>query len=257
MKRVITVLLAGLLGAMPSREVLAAPADVVDIGIADTFDSEERTLLRKWMSDAAREGMAAAKVDAGAAGDRTLVIDVKGMAPDYKLVIGVRRGATWLEKRERNCLCGDAELFQHVREDVEAVAPALTANEASAAPVTPTKPPASAASPNSRGQPDEPRRRPVSTKLVTGAILLPVGVAGLAAGVWMAVKGEKRTVGANEDLAHVTNLRPGGIALAIVGAAALGTGIALLVVDARARKRGGARAMVLPSGPGLTLVGRF
>lgn len=249
-----TYLLCALAIATTPLRVSAAAPEVIDISIADTFDAEERKLLEQWMQDAAKEGMRSVNVSESDSDSsaRRLVIEVTGAAPDYHLVIGVRAGTTWVDKRERHCACGDAELFDSVQADVAAVAPSLRASATVAEP-SGTAP---AAAPASTSPSDlQPERRPLSAKGIVGAAFIPLGVGVLGAGVWMAVVGKKRVAG-DDEAASETNLRPGGIGLAVAGGAVLATGVALLVIDLRARKRD-RRAVVVPMRNGFAVVGRF
>jgi hypothetical protein len=248
------VLCALAVAATPLRVAAAAP-QVVDISVADTFDAEERKLLQQWMQDAAKQGMQSAKVSESEAGPRRLVIELTGAAPDYHLLIGVRAGKSWVEKRESRCACGDDELFERAKADVAAVAPSLRATARAAEPgdPTPAPVPAPASTPSSDLQP---QRKSLSAKGIAGAVLVPVGVGVLGAGVWMAVAGNKRVVD-DDERATETNYRPGGIGLAVAGGALLAAGVALLVVDVRRRNRGGRQATLVPMRNGFAVIGRF
>ncbi|HWB77675.1 MAG TPA: PEGA domain-containing protein [Nannocystaceae bacterium] len=107
--------------------------------------------------------------------------------------------------------------------------------------------------------PDEERARGRSGMRIGGAVATAIGLAGLGVGIGLAVLDENpiksRCGGDNKDIEGNCKYRydslGAGIAIAVVGGAALATGIALLIVD---RKRDRARRVaVRPSAYGIAI----
>ncbi len=87
--------------------------------------------------------------------------------------------------------------------------------------------------------------------------LLAVGIAGAAVGVVLVILPPKVDVDAP---LYETTTRPPGFAVLGVGAAALVTGVVMLVVDRRRARRSRATALLPAMGPGhagLVWMGRF
>lgn len=107
--------------------------------------------------------------------------------------------------------------------------------------------------------PEEERARRRSGMRIGGATATALGVAGLGVGIGLAVLDENpirsRCNGDNKDIEGHCKYRydslGAGIAIAVVGAAALATGVALLVVD-RKRQRNG-KVALRPSAYGLAI----
>jgi hypothetical protein len=107
---------------------------------------------------------------------------------------------------------------------------------------------------------DRPTGRPLR---IAGWSAIGVGLAGLGVGIGVAVLDENpmrsRCSGENVDIEgnckYRYNTLAGGIASAVVGAAILGTGIALVIVDRK--KSRDRRVALLPTLRGVALSGRF
>jgi hypothetical protein len=107
--------------------------------------------------------------------------------------------------------------------------------------------------------PQEERARRRSGMRIGGAVATALGVAGLGVGIGLAVLDENpirsRCSGDNKDIEGHCKYRydslAAGISIAVVGAAALATGIALLVVDHKRQRNG--KVALRPSAYGLAL----
>ena len=202
-----------------------------------------------------RENDVATTIDPEA--PRTLTIDIGGERYAYEIELVVERSGKADAPVKLRCECNYDELFAKVSEGVRDSVPALQRADESAVP--PSTPPST-----NGGEPEQPPvvddrggPAPLGGLGKAGIATMAVGVAGLGAGIALAVIGEREREDSNREV-EATNFGPPGYALIGVGAAVVVTGVVLLAVDRRRAKRNA--AMMPIAGPqfvGWSFTGRF
>jgi len=221
--------------AGPARPLRAAEPPTTDIRVAKSV--EEPDNVRAWAERAAKDGLAAAKVEAS--GERRLVIEIGGVMSAFDVVVGVQADGTWVgDKRERLCECGAQELVDSVRDDVVAVAPLLRVTEDTSAPPVAASERPSPSAPIETDRPPSRGSRKLQPMGAAGAGLLGVGGAVAITGLALVIVG-KRDRSSRASEREEVDFRKPGIGVLSVGLAAVVVGATMLGVErSRARRRG-------------------
>jgi len=250
-----TMAASGVSAAEPAAQ--GSSVVVVDVDASLDRAQQVRERITSDAETVLREHDVATTIDPKA--PRTLTIDVGGERYAYEIELVVERSGKADAPVRLRCECNYDELFAKVSEGVRDSVPALQRASESAAP--PSTPPST-----NDGEPEQPPvmddregPAPLGGLGKAGIATMVVGVAGLGAGIALAVVGEREreSVDSSREV-EATNFAPPGYALIGVGAAALVTGVVLLAVDRRRAKRNA--ALVPIAGPrfvGWSFTGRF
>ncbi len=205
-----------------SPDASASSVGPVRVEVAESAGDVD--MMRTWMLDAASQGMADAKVavDEVLPG-RELVVQIEGVVFDYQYLVGVRGPEGWIgTAQSMACSCKDDDLVARVRAAAADASPRLKGD------------PSVPVGPGEVG----PKRRGLGPKGIAGAVLLGAGVAGIVGGAVLLTRPEDRST-KSDDLQRYegTTTKPAGIAVLVLGGAAVVTGAVLLAVGLKARKK--------------------
>lgn len=177
------------------------------------------------------------------------------------------RGATGQTKQETvTCeYCTESDLVGRAVEAVGKLLPTLDQGEAAGPEPTPAPEPTPEQPPAQTGDNKTDTGRAKDKKLgplgIGGAVAIGVGAATVMPGVILAVREDTQTGDTENDVTKQSTRTPGYVLIG-VGAAVLVTGVALLVTDRMRAKKQNRRetapnAVLVPTGTGVSLVGRF
>jgi hypothetical protein len=246
---------AALLFVVPARAGAFEPAKVVVVEVAESIERAPQLAeaVRTEAEAEMQEHDLPTEVDP--AKPRKLTIEVAGEKFAYKVKLVVERDGVVDAPVEISCECTQDELLAKVREGVDGRTDALR-GDAAAVPVGPsTDPPQD---PPDVPYPEDDKPKPLGGMGKGGIASLVIGAAALGTGIGFVVVGEREREGDSERDVETTDFRPPGYALIGVGAAAIITGVVLLVVDRKRAKRSTAFAPWFGRGvAGVAVGGRF
>ncbi len=177
-------------------------------------------------------------------------IAVSGSTYDYEVQLQLERAGAPLADQPApfGCECNNEQLIEKIGEAIGAAVDTLQREPESTPPPTPKQVDA----PPKDDRDLQPERKPLGPMGITGAVLIPIGVAGVIAGGVLIGRGEViEGEGVDQES---TDYRPAGIGLVAGAGAVVVTGIALLVADRVSARR---RVAFAPTHWGLMMHGRF